>query len=96
MTSYTIRIELKNPTASTQIELLHAMLENGFSRSLVCEKGYAYVLPTNEYVYVGTEHIRSLTDRIVKLVSEFSDEPYVLITQSSARCWSGLRGVNLA
>ncbi|MFJ5159983.1 hypothetical protein ACIP6T_12485 [Pantoea sp. NPDC088449] len=96
MASYTIRIELKEPTASMQIELLYAMLENGFSRSLVCEKGYAYVLPVNEFVYVGTENIRSLTDRIVNLVNDFSEDPAVLITQSAARCWSGLRGVNLA
>ncbi|WP_277966450.1 hypothetical protein [Pantoea trifolii] len=96
MFSYTIRVELKEPTAGTQIELLYAMLENGFARSLVCEKGYAYVLPTNEYVYVGSENIRSLTDRIVTLLSEFSEDPSVMITQSAARCWSGLRGVNLA
>lgn len=96
MASYTIRIELKEPTASMQIELLYAMLENGFSRSLVCEKGNAYVLPVNEFVYVGTENIRSLTDRIVNFVNDFSEDPAVLITQSAARCWSGLRGVNLA
>lgn len=96
MLSYTIRIELKEPNAGTQIELLYAMLENGFARSLVCEKGYAYILPTNEYVYEGNENIRSLTDRVVTLVSEFSEDPSVMITQSTARCWSGLRGVNLA
>lgn len=96
MSSYTIRIELKEPTASTYIELLYAMLDNGFSRSLVCEKGFAYVLPANEYVYVGADNIRHLTDRVVSLVSAFSPDPAVLVTESSARCWSGLRGVNLA
>lgn len=96
MFSYTIRVELKEPTAGAQIELLYAMLENGFARILVCEKGYTYVLHTIEYVYVGSENIRSLPDRIITLVCEFSEDPSVMITQSAARCWSGLRGVNLA
>ncbi|MXP56880.1 hypothetical protein [Pantoea sp. Taur] len=96
MASYTIRVELKEPTASKQIELFYTMLENGFSRSVVCEKGRTYALPANEFVYVGTDSIRSLTDRVATLVGNFSLEPSVLVTRSAERCWSGLRGVNLS
>ncbi len=53
MASYTIRVELKEPTASKQIELFYTMLENGFSRSVVCEKGRTYALPANEFVLCG-------------------------------------------
>lgn len=95
MASYTIRIELREPTANTLIEVLYTMLENGFSRSVVCEKGRTFALPANEYVYVGAENIRSLTDRVATLVNVISKDPLVLVTQSAERCWSGLRGVDL-
>ncbi|QDY43850.1 hypothetical protein [Candidatus Pantoea soli] len=96
MNSYTIRVELKEPTANTQIELLYTMLENGFSRSVVCEKGQSFALPANEFVYIGVETIRHLTDRVATLISHFSRDPSVLITRSAERCWSGLNTVNLS
>ncbi len=95
MESFTIRIELRNPTAKSQIELLYTMLENGFSRTAVCEKGLTYALPANEYLYVGAENIRSLTSRVATLIDKFSHDPLVLVTQSAERCWSGLRGIDL-
>lgn len=96
MVNYTIRIELREPTANSHVELLYIMLENGFSRTVVCEKGRTYALPANEFVYVGTENIRSLTDRVTALVTSFDQDPAILITRSAERCWSGLRGIELA
>ena len=95
MESYTIRIELREPTAKTQIELLYTMLEQGFSRTVVCERGQTFALPANEYVYIGSESIRSLTSRVASIVDSFSSDPLILVTQSAERCWSGLRGIDL-
>lgn len=96
MNNYTIRVELNEPTPNMHIELLYIMLENGFSRSVVCEKGNTYALPSNEFTYVGTENIRSLTDRIANLINSFSHDPAVFISRSEERCWSGLRSINLS
>ncbi|PJZ03190.1 hypothetical protein PRCB_24330 [Pantoea rodasii] len=96
MASYTIRVELNSPTPDAQSELLYIMLEHGFSRCVVCEKGKTFVLPSNEFVYVGYENLRTLTDRVATLIDSFSPNPLVLVTQSAERCWSGLNGVKLA
>ena len=95
MSNYTIRVELKEQTEKKRIELLFTMLENGFSRSVVCERGLTYALPTNEFLYVGNEKIASLMERIVALISGISEEPAVLVTRSAERSWSGLRVVDL-
>lgn len=95
MTSYTIRIELKKQTEKMRIELLFTMLENGFSRSVVCDRGFTYALPTDEFVYVGTENITALMNRVAALLSSFSEKPVILITSSAERSWSGLRVINL-
>jgi hypothetical protein len=95
MSNYTIRVELKEQTEKNRIELLFTMLENGFSRSVVCERGLTYALPTNEFLYVGNEKIATLMERIVALVSCISEEPAVLVTRSAERSWSGLRVVDL-
>ena len=95
MASYTVRVELKEQTEKMRIDLQFTMLENGFSRSVVCDRGFTYALPTNEFVYVGSEGIKNLMDRIVSLISDISDDPSVLITRSEERCWSGLRIVDL-
>lgn len=95
MASYTIRVELKEQTESKRIELHYTMLDNGFSRSVVCDKGFTYALPSNEFVYVGNEKIPSLIDRIVTLISPFSEQPAVLVTRSAERSWTGLRVIDL-
>lgn len=95
MASYTIRVELKDQTDKMRTELLFTMLDNGFSRSVVCESGFTYALPTNEFIYVGSEKITLLMNRIVTLISRFSDDPSVLVTRAEERCWSGLRVVHL-
>ncbi len=95
MTSYTIRIELKEQTEKMRIELLFTMLQNGFSRSVVCSRGFTYALPTDEFVYVGFEDISELMNRVADLLSSFSEEPVILITRSAERSWSGLRVINL-
>lgn len=95
MTSYTIRIELKKQTEKMRVELLFTMLENGFSRSVVCDRGFTYALPTDEFVYVGTENITALMNRVAALLSSFSEKPVILITSSTERCWSGLHVINL-
>ena len=95
MASYTIRVELKDQTDKMRTELLFTMLDNGFSRSVVCERGFTYALPSNEFIYVGSEKIALLMNRIVTLISKFSKDPSVLVTRSDERCWSGLRVVHL-
>lgn len=95
MNNYTIRVELKDPSDKKRVELLFTMLENGFSRSVVCERGITYALPTNEFLYVGNEKIASLMARIVALIGNISEEPSVLVTRSVERSWSGLRVVDL-
>lgn len=95
MTSYTIQVELKEQTEKTRIELHITMLENGFSHNVMCDKGFTYALPTNDFVYAGTETIGILMERIVLLVSRLSKDPSILVTRSEERCWSGLRVVNL-
>lgn len=91
MTSYTVQVELKEQTEKTRVELHITMLENGFTHNVVCDKGFTYALPANDFVYVGTENIEVLMDRIVLLLSVFSKNPAVLVTRSTERCWSGLR-----
>lgn len=95
MVSYTIRVELKGQTEKMRIELMITMLENGFSRSVVCSRGFTYALPTDEYVYVGFENITVLMNRITALLRKFSEEPIILITTSAERSWSGLRVIDL-
>lgn len=95
MVSYTIRIELKEQTEKMRIELLFTMLQNGFSRSVVCSRGFTYALPTDEFVYVGSENMTILMNRITGLLSSFSNDPLILITESAERSWSGLRVINL-
>lgn len=95
MASYTIRVELNEQTDAKRIELHYTMLDNGFSRSVVCDNGFTYALPSNEFVYVGNEKITSLIDRIVTLISRFSEHPSVLVTRSAERSWSGLRVIDL-
>ncbi|MFR0654103.1 hypothetical protein SB719_05785 [Pantoea sp. SIMBA_079] len=95
MASYTVRIELKEQTEKAHIEMMFAMLENGFSRSVVCRRGFTYALPTDEFVYVGSEKITDLMSRVCTLLSSFSEALVVLITGAGERCWSGLRVINL-
>jgi len=94
MTSYTIQVELKEQTEKTRIELHITMLENGFTHNVMCDKGFTYALPTNDFAYAGTENIGMLMDRIVLLVSALSKDPSILVTRSEERCWSGLRIIN--
>jgi hypothetical protein len=95
MASYTIRVELKDPTEEVRTELLFRMLDNGFSRTVVCERGFTYALPTDEYVYVSNENTSILMKRLVSLLSSISENPVILITRSEERCWSRLRVVHL-
>jgi len=95
MASYTIRVELKKQTDKMRTELLFRMLENGFSRCVVCERGFTYALPSNEFVYVGKDDKAFLMNKVVSLISDISDDPSVLITRSDERCWTGLRVVDL-
>lgn len=95
MASYTVRVELKEQTEKMRIELHFTMLENGFSRSIVCDRGFTYALPSNEFVYVGSDGIKNLMDQVISLISGISEDPSVLVTRSEERCWSGLRVVDL-
>lgn len=95
MASYTIRIELKAQSEKKRTRLMCTMLENGFSRSVVCSKGFTYALPTDEFVYVGPENVTVLMERITDLLGSFTEEPTILITRSAERGWSGLRVINL-
>lgn len=95
MASFTIRVELKEQTEEMRTALLFTMLDNGFSRSVVCEGGFTYALPTDEYVYVGKENITVLMKRLVSLLSSITEKPVILITRSEERCWSSLRVVHL-
>lgn len=95
MASYTVRMELKDPTEDICTELLFRMLDNGFSKTVVCERGFTYVLPTDEYVYVSSENTKVLMERLVSLLSGITENPVILITRSEERSWSGLRVVQL-
>lgn len=95
MNSYTIRIELKGQTEKMRIELLFAMMDNGFSSNVVCDGDFTYALPLNEFVCVGPEKITSLMNRILRLLGNITENPVILITRSEERCWSGLRVINL-
>lgn len=95
MVSYTVRVELREQTEKMRIELLFTMLENGFSRSVVCSRGFTYALPTDEFICVSSESITDVMQRVVNLLSRFSEKPIILITGSGERSWSGLRVINL-
>lgn len=95
MVSYTIRVELQEQTEEMRTKLLFTMLDNGFSKRVVCEKGFTYALPTDEFVYVSNENITVLMKRLVSLLSSFTENPILLITRSEERCWSSLRVVHL-
>jgi hypothetical protein len=59
------------------------------------QAGFTYALPTDEFVYVGSEKITDLMSRVCTLLSSFSEALVVLITGAGERCWSGLRVINL-
>jgi len=94
MSRYTIQVELKEQTEKSRVELHITMLENGFTHNIVCDKGFTYALPGNDFVYAGSENIGMLMDRILHLLSSLSKDPAILVTRSEERCWSGLRVVD--
>lgn len=96
MASYTVRVELKEQTEKMRIELHFTMLENGFSRSVVCDRGFTYALPSNEFVYVGSDGIKNLMDQVISLISGISEDPLCWLPAQRSAAGQGFASLTLS
>lgn len=90
MSSYTIRIELRDAVAEDYIRLQSEMKGQGFRRSLICKSGTIYWLPAEEYSCISFECRQEILDKVFKLAASINMNPAVLVTESSGRTWRGL------
>lgn len=91
MTTFTVRVELRNADSSDYDDLYDRMSDNGFSKFITAESGNEYRLPNAEYTYSSnTENKKQVKELAFRIASEVNDDPAVLVTQSSGRAWAGL------
>lgn len=93
MATFTIRIELHGADEDDYVSLHEAMEERGFFRWIEV-KGSKLRLPTAEYNIgsneMGVAEIRDLAKSVAMLVKQ-SPAPWILVTESAGRAWSGLK-----
>lgn len=90
MASFTVSVELRNATQTTQRKLRMSMAANGFRHSARCDAGATYQLPRDEYVCISFSTRYELLARVFTLVSACSANPAILITESVGRVGMGL------
>jgi hypothetical protein len=94
MANYTARIELHSAD-SDEYDLLHQKMEaDGFRRWIKDKENIKYALPTAEYSLVGSDlscsEVRDIASTHANAVKR-KPTPGVLVTESKARRWSGLK-----
>ncbi len=90
MTSYTTRVELHNASSADYQHLHAAMQAQGFSRTIVSDKGIRYQLPTAEYNLEGSLTRADVLARAKVAAAKVKPSFEVLVTESDGRTWHGL------
>jgi len=94
VSNYTVRVELHYADEEDYETLHDAMATVGFVRWIQNEDGKKYRLPMAEYNLVNTSLDReAVREKAVEASARAKPdpEPWVLVTQSTARCWHGLK-----
>jgi len=97
MTNYTVRVELHDADDGDYDDLHDAMAKKGFVRWVKSSDGEKSQLPTAEYNLPDSNLDR---DEVLKMARATADsvkskpKPWILVTQSAGRTWSGLRAWN--
>lgn len=96
MSSYIVRVELRNAHPECYAKLRIEMKEQGFMRSLICKDGVNYRLPSDEYAYVSNEYRQNVVHKVYTLAESICANPSVLVTESLGRTWKGLDVIDLS
>jgi hypothetical protein len=94
MTNYTVRIELHDADDEDYTDLHTAMEKKGFIRWIKDSGGSKSRLPTAEYNMADSALDRSEILNRAKAVADSvkpNPAPWILVTQSAGRSWSGLK-----
>jgi hypothetical protein len=97
MTNYTIRVELHGADENDYEALHTAMQAEGFVRWIKDQDGNKLRLPTAEYNLPDSELTRVQVLGLTKRAAETAKArptPWILVTQSGGRTWSGLKAWN--
>jgi hypothetical protein len=93
MTSYTVRVELHRADEGDYARLHSLMESEGFVRWVEAKGGSLRRLPTAEYNMADTSLTREEVLARAKAAANAvkpRPEPWILVTQSAGRQWSGL------
>jgi hypothetical protein len=93
MTNYTVRVELHGADEADYTRLHSRMESEGFVRWVEAKDGSLKRLPTAEYNMADTSLTRAevlARARAAANVVQPRPEPWVLLTKSAGRSWSGL------
>jgi hypothetical protein len=94
MTNYTVRVELHDADEDDYATLHAEMEERGFVRWIAGKGDAKDRLPTAEYNLARSQLQRS---EVLKLAQDASNSakpsptPWILVTESAGRSWSGLK-----
>jgi hypothetical protein len=94
MTNYTVRIELHGADEDDYTNLHAEMESRGFVRWIIGSDGTKDRLPTAEYNLADTDVQRGEVLKLAKAAANSvkpSPTPWILVTQSAGRSWSGLK-----
>ncbi|MGV6264529.1 type V toxin-antitoxin system endoribonuclease antitoxin GhoS [Escherichia coli] len=86
MTSFTVRVELRNSRDADYDELHELMEANGFSKTITTDSGNTYYLPSAEYNYKSnTRSKASVAELAESVASQIRKKPKILVTVSNGR-----------
>ena len=95
MAKFTVRVELKGllHDHADYARLDALMLEEGFSRVLLADRGKSYQLPPGEYD-IEAEHSKEMVCVMARAAAEKLGHKFsVLVTKAASRVWYGLETV---
>lgn len=96
MNKFTTGVELHKHEEG-DYDILHSAMEReGFTRTIVSDKGKEYHLPPAEYNKEGNFTIEQVKDSAKRAAAVTKKEFAVLVTESNGRSWYGLEEVKKA
>lgn len=91
MAKFTVRVELREATASDYEKLYEKMELKGFSKFITSNEGEKYELPPAEYNFSSSSKSRAeVRDLAYDIAKSINSRPAVLVTESDGRSWVGL------
>ena len=91
MSSFTVRVELRDHPAGDDYDTLHKAMEaEGFSRTIDNGNGVIYRLPTAEYNFIGDLSNSEVIDKAKRAADQTGKAYCVLVTESKGRRWVNL------